>query len=1738
MRSLSLNDKSTKTEKRTKFVQECSGQERLQATTLPGYQSQQNVVPVAVKKYAFLYFGPAESSAPAVLEEAVESDLFCYQDVRVGSALSLITERAHAHLADSTYDSVAYACILVSSRYQDEPTSLVTALEAKAGLFEQSFRILQPEFMSKVGLAFLRHMQHAAAVVSLIFGSDQRVCWKVLEEHLLTVIIDTEPCLYLIFPSVGFESSRDLPPQYFAISTYLDDYDALDMTELADNELVPEVVIFDLSYHTVRANEAFTLILPFTLRDVIDRCRAYCVANGFNGGTIEQIELQQNAQWTRYGLTDGPLQFTSEMTCMVDGKRTSLVRVPNLAPPQEVVVEHDAGRDYSPCYPNQRLIALNMVYRSLLVLFPELITNVNEMPNFGALKRSLFTRFDHVKFQVITHTSTSIRTQTARRIRDFGLSRHEQIHHQDVRDDLVWTWHPRFAEFEVEPEHDRFYARLKRDVENNPRTLFLIVNDECHWAISKSTESRPRPHDYMINGLSLYDNVLIVQVSATPFNILTSSSRIPEIYAGGSNPPLIRVVERPAPRGHANIEQFAVHYTGFPNEGAAFESTTGIFAATYGFDELCVLDWGFIVDREKTVWALPRDLNELPSYDGDRFSTGAYEYRSLADLARQDFHVDSEFNQRVQANHREADCLLLSEYVRSMFLLYLDYNPELSDDQARTVLNEIMQVLQNVEQMPRLAEYTQVRMLPLNQHGVRHFRDMVRNGASQTDNILRSVVERNRMVLIRVLDIRIGNAWIQILLYLRDRLDLAKRLDVVEDFGPNGHGSLADRLHPPWSNRFVAYSQADKSTVTYEDLLDIPCILVLVDRGRLGDTFPHSLYCLDFRARNVETGRNADATNTYTAIMQELGRLCQYRDPNEEERPHALLGARLYNTLDLGNNQELNDNRYFDGVRLSVNEYMKRRGNVEHRRIRANYREQVPDDTRALPSSLFRSLFQPVANKSYDSRSGRDFHNRRIVLSAQPQIGKTGAYLRYIRYFVDLFNTRDQQDEHSVVIPIYNVTVDQTLRGFWLAPRPDVFSGQPPLELSNLRNGKYGKRLQGLRLLCLIEACADLEDGHQWLARYRDNIVATFSPGDRQFSEGLLYDCVENMFQEFTMKEPPVRRLNFGAFKLNDITTEELDRVLNWDGTLSHLIGSSYENYRGDAYRVVSQLFSYADLYHRRGENVASQTREEAVVEDDLDDGEVRPTELVNISAQALPHLSAQSVNTAASNVQNVEWYRFMSPIFRSSDNRAGPVIMYGQNEFMDRLFNFDGRELLSVKPGLSQEFYWLFQPSIKAAAVGLFDYSATITSEYVQIIVVRQEEVEEYRALLRSCNRRIIIVLPNVIDMSFLSNDIQPGWTENMFRYDYHSIGYARLFIQLFSYFLKLSFVWMIDDNVAEFRELDLMALARDSRHSRECPPMVCGMETVLHSLEAIVGKQMFNDQDLQDLTAAYGAPPTILPVRTGYEGAFPSYMDCNRVGIVGIHRDWPSFMRIKRPFLNSLSIYSMYMINVQATVAAKVYYLPKHLHEDIWFTREAHRHGLHVIKCNRFFHRKNNFQVRQQQEIDPEPQIEQNNGAMIQVDLDKTNMPHEEVVAIDVVQPSIHERVLLHWLERQQELEAMQIQLYFFDMASFPTLRKHARFEVIQNNNEGDPNVPVVACFPNLNDSFMRGPFLKRVFDIFGSRKIVYVVAIRGMLPENNDRRELIHTLYYSSPSNYEAGQWDEHTVFVMKRILTEDV
>ena len=81
-------------------------------------------------------------------------------------------------------------------------------------------------------------------------------------------------------------------------------------------------------------------------------------------------------------------------------------------------------------------------------------------------------------------------------------------------------------------ETEKHFQELKRDVQEKPSSLFVIIPDECHWGITKDKEEKPSAHNLFINEWCKDEspqNVVVVQISATSFNLLAQNSRLPEV---------------------------------------------------------------------------------------------------------------------------------------------------------------------------------------------------------------------------------------------------------------------------------------------------------------------------------------------------------------------------------------------------------------------------------------------------------------------------------------------------------------------------------------------------------------------------------------------------------------------------------------------------------------------------------------------------------------------------------------------------------------------------------------------------------------------------------------------------------------------------------------------------------------------------------------------------------------------------------------------------------------------------------------------------------------------------------------------------------------------------------------------------------------------------------------------------------------------------------------------------------
>ena len=168
-----------------------------------------------------------------------------------------------------------------------------------------------------------------------------------------------------------------------------------------------------------------------------------------------------------------------------------------------------------------------------------------------------------------------------------------------------------------------------------------------------------------------------------------------------------------------------------------------------------------------------------------------------------------------------------------------------------------------------------------------------------------------------------------------------------------------------------------KLITQYEDLENLACILILVDKGRMGDTFPQSFDCLDLRLSYDSSQEFKEGSAVYlSSLIQELGRMCRYTQVPTSATPYVLIGRQLFKRL----KKSVKKSPSISATSCSkADRYMTKTPRIKD-----------------AQSSALRWLDYEAHKDSYDYGNSQT-HCNRILLQAEPQIGKTGTYLCLIR---------------------------------------------------------------------------------------------------------------------------------------------------------------------------------------------------------------------------------------------------------------------------------------------------------------------------------------------------------------------------------------------------------------------------------------------------------------------------------------------------------------------------------------------------------------------------------------------------------------------------------------------------------------------------------------------------------------------------------------------------------------------
>jgi hypothetical protein len=601
-----------------------------------------------------------------------------------------------------------------------------------------------------------------------------------------------------------------------------------------------------------------------------------------------------------------------------------------------------------------------------------------------------WSQFKKVRYCVATAGYSSLREQTKARMEEFGLLSED-----------VWICN---AKSGLHPALE-FHKEVTRP--ENKDTLFVMICDESHWGINKGGV-----YERMMNGVNDNDlkdakNFIQLFVSATPYNLLTKDSRVP-------SPDNVIIWEE--------VKDFPINSAAPP--GLLYVGLTDFLKKSYteGWENVSPI---------RSDDDFENCLNEcgLKPVEG---LAGEY----LLSIMKAFVHGESNIARRWDLWKQEVSKFSIAD--KRVFDAVLNYYRKR-----------------------------------------KHLEDYVKNFVwpeTETDRIINDLINSNTcMKVVRIApgeDKDSGAAsdriakkkFLDPIRTLLNRLKFDKFI-LLGDFGKQKPQKMLTRplYRQYWADmqnnccdrcpctNFESNNKNEKCNnckhvhknfKSYSDLGGLPILLVIVMKGRLGDTFPASFSTLDMRV----TKRIANNVNL-SSLVQELGRLCFHskKSPDEWNRIALVsksLLEKLMESVDLKKecisykNMKLPVDCFVDGGK----------GDVSLEELR-----------KKIPSQ-----------RSMDYKNESKW-SQRVLLWAEPQNGKTGAFIWFLRLLlqhVEKASFPNLVGDEEVVMPQPDFEAPPMVEFFpkWFFPlEPRTMGKIRPY--NNLLTGKYHKNIAIRRLL-------------------------------------------------------------------------------------------------------------------------------------------------------------------------------------------------------------------------------------------------------------------------------------------------------------------------------------------------------------------------------------------------------------------------------------------------------------------------------------------------------------------------------------------------------------------------------------------------------------------------------------------------------------------------------------------------
>lgn len=485
-------------------------------------------------------------------------------------------------------------------------------------------------------------------------------------------------------------------------------------------------------------------------------------------------------------------------------------------------------------------------------------------------------------------------------------------------------------------ENEKFKDMIRK-ITKNSRTLYIVVVDEAHFGINEDSEfssffNQP-------NFDKIFANVIVLQVSATPYTMVTQYSRIPE----------------------SNVVNWFLD-----------DEDEGDYYGIKSYYQTATSDSPHVHNKKLLPGALVVDTEyeSMVNSVSEKWSriSQMVDHHFQEELGKEKSSVYESYKETAIENIMRQTCMT-AQYMQGMMKTLKTY-PE-----------EQLKILFEGDKL-----FTSWKLSDLSENIFKTITNVKSTTCYDKVDDTRQVMlpEKGKMCLVRHNCKKEAQFFHRILCKLRKILQLQTAISIVIDIDDDSNMLGIKRFNDNesiFAERIKSWKKNPNfKPECYSDLSNIPVLLIVVDKGKMGITYPDSLQVYDLRLRYT-TSSNMKRT----PFEQDLGRVCRYKSKDAESKPLAtVVISSACNDIIARNNSGV----YSDSCNALLPHYPDKMlsGKKNH--------ESCPKNDNDLDH--YQRYWLPGRKNMDSNNSTKEKFANRFLLFGKPQVGKTGCFLHLI----------------------------------------------------------------------------------------------------------------------------------------------------------------------------------------------------------------------------------------------------------------------------------------------------------------------------------------------------------------------------------------------------------------------------------------------------------------------------------------------------------------------------------------------------------------------------------------------------------------------------------------------------------------------------------------------------------------------------------------------------------------------